>query len=170
MQHDTPQTTQNLNPTPPKKPQTPNHIHIQVEISRSYGLAEWQEDLRRLCRRAGAEDRPVAFLFGDAQAASHPAFVEDVNSLLNSGEVRLGGWAVEGRWLVGRLDSRGQVVGWCFSGAAAAIGTPCQEFSRVYVNLSNLIGSDVTRRGCGCCIQVRVWTRGHQPVAALYNI
>lgn len=58
----------------------------QVEISRSYGLNEWRDDLRRLARRAGAEAKPTVFIFGDSQAAQE-AFVEDVNSLLNSGEV-----------------------------------------------------------------------------------
>eukprot|EP00198_Chlamydomonas_reinhardtii_P010624 XP_001699961.1 dynein heavy chain 4 [Chlamydomonas reinhardtii] len=59
---------------------------FQVEISRSYGLNEWRDDLRRLARRAGAEAKPTVFIFGDSQAAQE-AFVEDVNSLLNSGEV-----------------------------------------------------------------------------------
>ncbi len=78
----------------------------QVEVSRSYGLAEWRDDLRRLCRRAGAEGRPTVFLFGDSSAAQE-AFVEDVNSLLNSGEVGTGGG---GRgW--GRGGSRAAVCG-----------------------------------------------------------
>ncbi|GFR46074.1 hypothetical protein Agub_g7539 [Astrephomene gubernaculifera] len=59
---------------------------FQVEIARGYGLNEWHDDLRRLARRAGAEGRPTVFLFGDSQATQE-SFVEDVNSLLNSGEV-----------------------------------------------------------------------------------
>ncbi|GIL64289.1 hypothetical protein Vafri_18269 [Volvox africanus] len=59
---------------------------FQIEISRSYGLNEWREDLRRLTRNAGAAEKPTVFLFGDSQAAQE-AFVEDVNSLINSGEV-----------------------------------------------------------------------------------
>ncbi|GIL82190.1 hypothetical protein Vretifemale_11083, partial [Volvox reticuliferus] len=59
---------------------------FQVEISRSYGLNEWREDLRRLTRNAGAAEKPTVFLFGDSQAAQE-SFVEDVNSLINSGEV-----------------------------------------------------------------------------------
>lgn len=36
-------------------------------MSRSYGQAEWREDLKRFCRKAGAEDKPSVFLFSDSQ-------------------------------------------------------------------------------------------------------
>lgn len=54
----------------------------QIEISRSYGVVEWREDLKRLCRRAGADGKASVLLFSDTQIKAE-AFVEDINNLLN---------------------------------------------------------------------------------------
>lgn len=47
---------------------------------------EWREDLKKMCRHAGAGGKPAVFLFSDTQIKSE-SFVEDINNLLNSGEV-----------------------------------------------------------------------------------
>eukprot|EP00741_Cyanophora_paradoxa_P012299 tig00000169_g11885.t1 len=59
---------------------------FQIEISKNYRLAEWREDLKRLLKTAGLEGKPVVFLFSDTQIVSE-AFLEDINNLLNSGDV-----------------------------------------------------------------------------------
>ena len=59
---------------------------FQIEISKSYGTAEWRDDLKRFARRAGGEGVPCVFLFSDSQIKQE-SFVEDINNLLNAGEV-----------------------------------------------------------------------------------
>ena len=45
----------------------------QVEMSQSYSRTDWQEDLKRMLRRAGAEGARCLFLFSDTEvmAAGH---------------------------------------------------------------------------------------------------
>lgn len=58
----------------------------QIEISRGYGRNEWRDDLRSLLLRTGADGREITFLFVDTQIV-YESFLEDINNLLNSGEV-----------------------------------------------------------------------------------
>lgn len=47
---------------------------------------EWREDLKTVLKGAGTGNTPMAFLFSDTQIINE-SFVEDINNMLNSGEV-----------------------------------------------------------------------------------
>ncbi|KER25823.1 hypothetical protein T265_06797 [Opisthorchis viverrini] len=59
---------------------------FQPEISKNYGKAEWREDIKILLKRAGGEGKPTVFLMTDTQIKEE-SFLEDIDNLLNSGEV-----------------------------------------------------------------------------------
>ena len=59
---------------------------FQVEVSRFYTIAEWREDMKKLLMQAGVNGKATVFLFSDSQAKEE-AFVEDINSLLNTGDL-----------------------------------------------------------------------------------
>lgn len=59
---------------------------FSIEITRGYGANEFHEDLKKVLMTAGAENKPVVFLFSDAQIV-HESFLEDINNVLNTGEV-----------------------------------------------------------------------------------
>ncbi|KAJ8726572.1 hypothetical protein PYW07_001270 [Mythimna separata] len=59
---------------------------FQVEMSRTYGKTEWREDLKTLLRKTSTPDLMMVFLFVESQIKEE-GFLEDVNNMLNSGEV-----------------------------------------------------------------------------------
>ena len=59
---------------------------MSVQPTKSYSFDRWRDDLRALLLKVGGEGIPTVFLFGD-EGMRVEEFVEDVNSLLNSGEV-----------------------------------------------------------------------------------
>uniref|UniRef100_A0A8D3AZ06 Dynein, axonemal, heavy chain 6 n=1 Tax=Scophthalmus maximus TaxID=52904 RepID=A0A8D3AZ06_SCOMX len=59
---------------------------FEIELSRGYNYDSFHEDLRRLCKMAGVDGNDMVFLFTDTQIVVEE-FLEDVNNLLNSGEV-----------------------------------------------------------------------------------
>ncbi|KAF1322385.1 Dynein heavy chain, partial [Globisporangium splendens] len=58
----------------------------QIEISKNYTMNEWREDRKDVLRLAGTGARPLVFLFSDTQI-KYDGFVEDINNMLNSGEI-----------------------------------------------------------------------------------
>lgn len=59
---------------------------FQIEVSKKYGFTEWRNDLKSLLRKAGEQGKNVVFLFCDHQIKDE-AFLEDINMLLNSGDI-----------------------------------------------------------------------------------
>nr|KAF6307771.1 dynein axonemal heavy chain 6 [Myotis myotis] len=59
---------------------------LQIELSRGYNYESFHEDLRKLYKLAGVEDKNMVFLFTDTQIVVEE-FLEDINNILNSGEV-----------------------------------------------------------------------------------
>ena len=59
---------------------------FQIEVAKGYGKNEWRDDLRKVLMMAGCEGKDVVFLFADTQIVQEN-FLEDINNILNSGEV-----------------------------------------------------------------------------------
>ena len=59
---------------------------VQIEISKTYGLNEWRDDIRLMLRKAGEQNKPTVFLFSDTQIKDE-TYVEDISNLLNTYEV-----------------------------------------------------------------------------------
>ena len=61
-------------------------VTFQPEISKTYGVPEWREDIKAVLKGAGALGNKTIFLITDTQIKEE-AFLEDIDSLLNTGEV-----------------------------------------------------------------------------------
>ena len=59
---------------------------FSIEVSKTYSLVDWREDLKTVLRMAGAQGKSTVFLFADTQIKDE-AYLEDINGLLNAGEV-----------------------------------------------------------------------------------
>lgn len=59
---------------------------FQVEIKKVYRMIEWREDMKEMMRQVGIKGNPTTFLFTDTQIKEE-GFLEDINNILNTGEV-----------------------------------------------------------------------------------
>lgn len=59
---------------------------FSIEITRTYNRLDWREDIKKILRQAGGKNMPTVFLFTDSQIKEE-GFVEDLNTILNTGEL-----------------------------------------------------------------------------------
>lgn len=57
-----------------------------MATGRNYGKNEWNEDMKKILKYAGCEGKPLTFFLSDNQIADE-SFVEDINMLLNTGDI-----------------------------------------------------------------------------------
>eukprot|EP01012_Entosiphon_sulcatum_P032727 TRINITY_DN4157_c0_g1_i1.p1 TRINITY_DN4157_c0_g1~~TRINITY_DN4157_c0_g1_i1.p1 ORF type:complete len:4195 (-),score=848.52 TRINITY_DN4157_c0_g1_i1:38-11479(-) len=58
----------------------------QITLSKNYTKDAWRDDMRALLKQAGCSGQPTVFLLTDAQI-KEDSFLEDISSILNSGEI-----------------------------------------------------------------------------------
>ena len=58
----------------------------QVEIKKNYRMQEWRDDMKNLLRLCGGKGLATSFIFTDTQIKEE-GFLEDVNNILNTGEI-----------------------------------------------------------------------------------
>uniref|UniRef100_A0A8D3CSS9 AAA+ ATPase domain-containing protein n=1 Tax=Scophthalmus maximus TaxID=52904 RepID=A0A8D3CSS9_SCOMX len=63
-----------------------DYILFQIELTKNYSMSDWRDDLKRLMIKAGIEGKNLVFLFNDSQIKDE-AMLEDINMLLNTGDV-----------------------------------------------------------------------------------
>ena len=57
-----------------------------IEITKSYGMPDWREDIKAMMNKAGILNKPTVFMIDDTQIVKE-SFLEDINGILNTGEV-----------------------------------------------------------------------------------
>lgn len=58
----------------------------QIEITKNYSNSDWREDLKKIMLQVGVATKSTVFLFADNQIKDE-SFIEDINMLLNTGDV-----------------------------------------------------------------------------------
>ena len=64
----------------------PDFEVMQIELKRGYGMYEWREDMKEFLRNSGGKGESAVFLFNDTQMKEE-GFLEDINNMLNVGEI-----------------------------------------------------------------------------------
>jgi len=59
---------------------------FQIEIAKGYDMVAFREDMKKMLSKAGGNAERTVFLFSDSQIKDE-GFVEDINNLLNTGEI-----------------------------------------------------------------------------------
>lgn len=59
---------------------------FMIEITKFYTTHDWREDVKKVMLQAGVANKSTVFLFSDNQIKDE-SFVEDINMLLNTGDV-----------------------------------------------------------------------------------
>ncbi|GCB71663.1 hypothetical protein scyTo_0001655 [Scyliorhinus torazame] len=59
---------------------------FQIEITKNYGKSEWRDDVKKIMTKTGVDGKQTVFMFSDSQIKDE-SFVEDINMLLNTGDV-----------------------------------------------------------------------------------
>jgi dynein heavy chain len=63
-----------------------NHVWASIELIKNYNMKSWREDIKRILMQTGLNNKQTSFLFTDTQIINEQ-MVEDLNSILNSGDV-----------------------------------------------------------------------------------
>jgi len=63
-----------------------NYKPFQIKITKNYENKQFREDLKKFCEEVGTRRTPGVFIFSDNEIIQE-SFIEDVNSLISSGEV-----------------------------------------------------------------------------------
>ncbi|KAK7080881.1 hypothetical protein SK128_002842 [Halocaridina rubra] len=59
---------------------------FKIEVTKTYGVTEWRDDIKKVMMKAGGDGKPTVFLLLDTQIKDE-SFIEDVNTLLNTGDL-----------------------------------------------------------------------------------
>ena len=84
---------------------------FRIELSKNYDMSAWRDDVKRLLQQAGEAGTQTVFLFTDTQIKDE-AMVEDINNILNMGEVPNLYAADEVQTILEGVTSRAKDLGW----------------------------------------------------------
>lgn len=83
---------------------------FKIEITKSYNMLDWRNDIKTVMNKAGVHNKPTVFMLDDTQIVNE-SFLEDINGILNTGEVANLFNAEETAEMVENLAKAGQEAG-----------------------------------------------------------